>query len=80
MAVRGKEVAGVFQVAGVAFAGLPDQSPRPALREDKYVALVSGLALGAEGGEALGAQLLVDYLSGNLGGECAPRGGRRGGG
>jgi hypothetical protein len=46
--------------------------PLPAAAgEDKFVALVSGLSLGAEGdgaSNALSLQMMIDYLAGHLGG------------
>lgn len=42
------------------------QAPQPSLREDKYVALVSGLGLGDDAGDPLKLSLLVDYLVGSL--------------
>lgn len=36
--------------------------------QPRYVALVSGLGVGAPGADPLRAQLLVDHLSGHLGG------------
>lgn len=50
------------------YAGLQQQQPLPQASEDKYVALVSGLGMGDEGGETARVALLVDYLAGLLGG------------
>ena len=52
----------------VLYAGLQPQQPLPDVPEDKYVALVSGLGLGDQGGETASVALLVDYLAGLLGG------------
>ena len=51
--------------------GMGPQSPLPepsAGGHDKYVALVSGLGLGLDGGNPLQLALLVDFLTGLLGG------------
>ena len=50
------------------YAGLQPQQPLPQASGDKYVALVSGLSMGDEGGETASVALLVDYLAGLLGG------------
>ena len=52
----------------VIYAGLQPQQPLPDAPEDKYVALVSGLGMGDQGGETGSVALLVDYLAGLLGG------------
>ncbi|CAK0784791.1 hypothetical protein CVIRNUC_007995 [Coccomyxa viridis] len=68
-AVRGVSSAnGDFQVKDVLYAGLQPQQPLPDAPEDKYVALVSGLGMGDQGGETASVALLVDYLAGLLGG------------
>lgn len=55
--------------AQVCFAGPAPQPPLPAPGgEPKYVAIISGLAMGDENANPLLGQLLVDYLSGLLGG------------
>lgn len=46
-------------------------SPQPLLPHagsDKYIALVSGLAVGSQGAQPLALDLLVDYLTGVSGG------------
>ena len=51
--------------------GMGPQSPPPepsAGGHDKYVALVSGLGLGLDGGNPLQLALVVDFLTGLLGG------------
>jgi DNA polymerase delta subunit 2 len=76
-AVRGRVLpSGELEVSDACFCGVPPQRPRPPpAGGDKYIAIVSGLALGdpagrgGEGGGALRLQLLVDYLGGLLGGE-----------
>lgn len=51
----------------------PGTPPAPSLPmaegEERYVALVSGLGVGAPGARPLEAQLLVDFLTGQLGGD-----------
>lgn len=62
--------AGSWHVSGTqafCFADMAPQAPRPALDEDKYVALVSGLGVGDDAGDPLKLSLLVDYLTGLLG-------------
>ncbi|KAK9865862.1 hypothetical protein WJX84_002679 [Apatococcus fuscideae] len=69
MAVRGTatpETEG-FHVQGVCFAGLDPARPLPQVAEDKYVAFVSGLGVGDEGGDPLRLALIVDYLTAQLG-------------
>ncbi|KAJ1821412.1 DNA polymerase delta small subunit Cdc1 [Coemansia sp. RSA 2599] len=68
-AVLGVETAeGDFEVADICFAPMAPQQPRPALDEDKYVALVSGLGMTAERPMTLALQLLAETLCGGLGG------------
>lgn len=51
------------------FAGMQAQQPLPQPGgPDKYVALMSGLGVGDESGEQARLALLVDYLTGMLGG------------
>ena len=75
-AVRGTvQPNGEFEVQEACFAGIAPQSPLPAAKtaqgEDTYVALLSGLGLGADGAPNLiQLQLLVDYCSGALGGSA----------
>ena len=76
---------GEFDVKELCFAGIPPQHRRQEgateEEEDKYVALVSGLGLGGDGGDAsshpptnaLQVQLLMDYCSGALGGAAEQR-------
>ena len=49
------------------FAGLDPPRPMPKLSDDKYVAFVSGLGVGDEGGDPLRLALIVDYLTAQLG-------------
>lgn len=70
MAARGCTTPdGNFDVVDVCF---PSAGPQPSIQkhaaEGKYVALVSGLSTGASDISPLRAQLLVDYLTGHLGG------------
>lgn len=68
LAVRGRaEPGGDFVVSGVLWAGLPEQPQRPLPQEDAYVALVSGLQLANSKADMMQVQLLVDFLTGNLG-------------
>jgi hypothetical protein len=73
VAVRGSAApGGDFHVSGILFPGMgPQAAPPPAPRPGqppKYVALVSGLAVGGDAVDSLKLQLLVDFLNGNLGG------------
>lgn len=69
-AVRGRCLPnGEFEVSDICFPGLAPQPPMPALNNDKYVALVSGLSIGNEADDPLKLDLLLDYLAGKLGGE-----------
>lgn len=61
---------GKFTVEDYCTADLPVQSPRPALKEDRFVVLASGLGLGSTHADSmLGLQLLVDMVTGQLGGQ-----------
>lgn len=73
-AVLGTETrAGDFDVVDAVFASLPPPSPVPKVEggEDTWVVLMSGMALGGDGETALESelsmQLLVEYLTGELG-------------
>lgn len=69
VAIRGVELKdGDFQVDDIIFTGIPMQLKRPILEKDKYVALVSGINIGEEVRNPLAVQLMVDYLSGHIGG------------
>ncbi|XP_053574114.1 DNA polymerase delta subunit 2 [Bombina bombina] len=79
IAVLGSEEdAGKFVVEDFCLASLPPQSPLPALADDRYVLLTSGLGLGGGSGDSLmGLQLLLDLVTGQAGAEeeqgCAAR-------
>ena len=77
--MRGKADGQLFDVSAVCYAPLGPQAPLPGLAigadappearpDDTYLALVSGMQLGADGVDPLPASLLVDWLSGALGG------------
>ncbi|KAJ2846311.1 DNA polymerase delta small subunit Cdc1, partial [Coemansia erecta] len=67
-AVLGVETAeGDFEVADICFARMAPQKPMPVLKEDKYVALVSGLQMTTERPITLALQLLAETLCGELG-------------
>jgi len=72
IALLGTSKDGEFIVDEFCWAGMAPQMPLPAAAgEDKFVALVSGLSLGAEGdgaSNALSLQMMIDYLAGHLGG------------
>ncbi|XP_031494829.1 DNA polymerase delta small subunit [Nymphaea colorata] len=70
VALHGKEISdGTFLVEDVLEAGLPAQTKLPLEpREDKYVVFVSGLSMGSRLSNPLQYQLLVDHLTGHLGG------------
>ena len=65
----GKESStGAFEVQEVCYPGVAPQQPLPQSRDDsKYVALVSGLNVGADPAMDLKLQLLTEYLTGELG-------------
>lgn len=72
VAVRGREVkeTGAFRVSHVACAGLAPQAPLAslsALAGDRFVCMVSGLGFGGERSPSLPAELLLEYLRGNVG-------------
>ncbi|GAQ90764.1 DNA polymerase delta regulatory subunit 55 [Klebsormidium nitens] len=77
VAVLGVEQAdGEFAVEAVLLPDLPPQPLRPpapaaGVAPPRYVALVSGLGVGAPGVDPLQTQLLVDHLGGHLGGSQA---------
>ena len=59
----------VLDAQDVKFAGLGPQKPlKPRPGPHKYVALLSGLGVGDEGGNPQQLSLVVDYLTGLLGG------------
>jgi len=62
---------GCFEVEDVCFAELPEQEEISTMEtngEDKYVVLVSGLNLGSSWCDQLSVEMLVDYITGQLGG------------
>ncbi|KAG2183722.1 hypothetical protein INT43_006733 [Umbelopsis isabellina] len=72
IAALGKENAyGEFEVVDICTPGLPDPNPSPRMEIDtpdnKYVALLSGLHFGSDGESRLRAQMLLEYLTGELG-------------
>ncbi|KAK9828305.1 hypothetical protein WJX74_008076 [Apatococcus lobatus] len=69
MAVRGTAVPGAegFHVQSCCFAVLDPPKAMPKPGDDKYVAFVSGLGVGDEGGDPLRLALIVDYLTAQLG-------------
>lgn len=68
VAVRGRaEPGGDFVVSDVMWPGLAPQPERPLMDQDKYVALVSGLQLADRKSDKMQVELLVDFLTGNLG-------------
>eukprot|EP00878_Enallax_costatus_P040159 GHUV01046161.1.p1 GENE.GHUV01046161.1~~GHUV01046161.1.p1 ORF type:complete len:454 (+),score=87.39 GHUV01046161.1:216-1577(+) len=68
IAVKGKaEPGGDFVVTGVSWPGLAEQPQRPVQEQDSYVAFVSGLQLANSKADIMQIQLLVDFLTGNLG-------------
>jgi DNA polymerase delta subunit 2 len=71
VAVRGREDrgTGAFKVLGVVGAGHAPQRPLTALSGDRYVCVVSGLGFGGPRAPSLGAELLLEYLRGNVGGK-----------
>jgi DNA polymerase delta subunit 2 len=89
LAVRGvEEEGGYFRVNSVCFPGPgPQKDPtsssstatglggcnKSSQKEDKFVALVSGLNLGEEKQDCLPVQLLVDYVTGLMGDPLANR-------
>lgn len=62
---------GAFRVSRVFLPSLPPQPPLPARSDSEYVALVSGLSMGTDGGSTpLRNHVLVDYLAGRIGDEA----------
>ncbi|KAM6930748.1 DNA polymerase delta subunit 2 [Xenentodon cancila] len=60
---------GKFTVDDFCTADLPSQTSRPPLSSDRFVLLASGLGLGSHNADSmLGLQLLVDMVTGQLGG------------
>ncbi|KAI9317740.1 DNA polymerase alpha/epsilon subunit B-domain-containing protein [Dichotomocladium elegans] len=68
VALLGKETEdGLFDVEEVCYPDVPEQPVRSP-GEDKYIALLSGLNFGSSASYDLKAQLLTEFLSGELGG------------
>ncbi|KAI9289161.1 DNA polymerase alpha/epsilon subunit B-domain-containing protein [Umbelopsis sp. AD052] len=72
IAALGKENAyGEFEVIDICTPGLPDPNPTPRMEIDtpdnKYVALLSGLNFGAGGDSSMRLEMLLEYLTGELG-------------
>ncbi|KAI8089547.1 DNA polymerase alpha/epsilon subunit B-domain-containing protein [Halteromyces radiatus] len=72
--ILGKEdpASGAFEAYEVCYPGLPPQTPLPVpnvddTKEDKYVAILSGLNIGTKADNDLNLQLLTEYISGELG-------------
>ncbi|GAN05624.1 DNA polymerase alpha/epsilon subunit B [Mucor ambiguus] len=68
--ILGKEVAtGAFEVIDICLPGMADQDPLPEqdAQHPKYVALLSGLNIGADDQLDMKSQLLAEFLSGELG-------------
>ena len=61
---------GEFQVQDICYPDAPLQEAWPArdVEEDKYVLLVSGLNLGSSWCDQLSIEMMVDYVTGQLGG------------
>jgi DNA polymerase delta subunit 2 len=71
VALLGKELKeGLFEVEDYTFAGLAPQEEMMETEEDeeRFVLLVSGLGIGSSWSDQLSIQLLVDYITGQLGG------------
>lgn len=58
---------GKFYVEEMFELPLPSQDPLPSLRDDLWIALISGLDLGETNDDLVSLQILVDYLTGTLG-------------
>ncbi|KAK4308568.1 hypothetical protein Pmani_019744 [Petrolisthes manimaculis] len=58
---------GKFEVEDLCFAGLPDPIKREVVEEDRFVVLVSGLELSICVDGLLPLDLMIDYISGQLG-------------
>jgi len=67
-ALKGVSSKGKFIVEEVVWPGL---APQPALPlgqpDDQYIALMSGLQIGAENMDTLALQMMIDYVTGHLG-------------
>ncbi|KAJ1484577.1 DNA polymerase alpha/epsilon subunit B-domain-containing protein [Baffinella frigidus] len=63
------EDTGVFTVEEVCYSGLAEQPPAGEQAKGASILLVSGLQLGDADGDPLAVEMLVDYVTGNLGGK-----------
>ncbi|CAL4068509.1 unnamed protein product, partial [Meganyctiphanes norvegica] len=67
-AAKGQESSGgKFEVEDLCFVGLPEPQKHPSLDEDRYALLVSGFGLSGCVDGLLRVELLVDYITGQLG-------------
>ncbi|CAG8710164.1 2808_t:CDS:2, partial [Scutellospora calospora] len=68
MAALGKENSeGNFEVFDICFAGIPNQPPMPIITDDKYIAFISGMNIGPDSSSALQLQVMIEYLTSELG-------------
>ena len=65
-----EEQPGKFHVTDLCFLELPQQPARDELEKDKYVLLVSGFNLGSAVASSMQLEMLVDVVSGQLGGDA----------
>ncbi|KAI8644698.1 DNA polymerase alpha/epsilon subunit B-domain-containing protein [Parasitella parasitica] len=70
--ILGKEIAtGAFEAIDICLPGMADQDPLPAqtqvVEHPKFVAILSGLSIGADDQLDMKTQLLAEFLSGELG-------------
>ncbi|KAG5417722.1 HYS2 [Candida metapsilosis] len=71
VAVLGIEIqAGIFEIMDVAYPECAPQKPLASGSRSGKVAIVSGLNIGLEGNYDLKLELLKQYLTGELGGDC----------
>eukprot|EP00002_Diphylleia_rotans_P039062 TRINITY_DN8972_c0_g1_i1.p1 TRINITY_DN8972_c0_g1~~TRINITY_DN8972_c0_g1_i1.p1 ORF type:complete len:408 (+),score=89.56 TRINITY_DN8972_c0_g1_i1:404-1627(+) len=59
---------GKFDVHDYCFVGYPHQMKQPTITERKYVAFVSGLDIGSQSKNHVAMELLLEYITGNIGG------------
>ncbi|ORX58190.1 hypothetical protein DM01DRAFT_1333854 [Hesseltinella vesiculosa] len=64
---REEPVSGAFEVIEVCYPGMPKQMPLPTNHDQKFVAVVSGLNIGSNAQSDLKVQMMLEYLSGELG-------------
>ncbi|KAI8984018.1 DNA polymerase alpha/epsilon subunit B-domain-containing protein [Mycotypha africana] len=69
--ILGKEIStGAFEVLDICLPGMAEQDPLPSIdnnEPDKFVALLSGLSIGADDQSDVKTQLLAEFLGGELG-------------